>query len=408
MRHTSHIRVDLDAVAGNLRAIRDVVGSGPEICSVVKADAYGLGARRVARTLVGAGSRMLAVFTPAQAAEIEEVSGRARILVLMPTRELPRDPALSRLMASGRLELTVADEEQLTALAGIRLGRPLPVHLEIDTGMGRGGVAANDAVKLIKAIRGTRSLRLSGVFTHFSSLDPDRIREQAACFDAALEQARDVLPPRVLIHAASSGPCFSAPEQRRDLVRIGLGWTGCLPNDPDGSLAGRIGLTGAVSWTSSIVQVRDVAAGASVGYGSRWSSPRPTRLGLVPVGYADGYPSGLVDSKEPHRVLVETVDGPRIAPVVGAMNMDQLMIDLGGIESAGELLHRPVVLLSDHQDSQVGLAAIAARSGLVPHQLLACLGSSVPRIYLAEGGGSLASSSGRAVLPVGTSATAAG
>ena len=408
MRHTSHIRVDLDAIAENLRAIRRVVGSGPEICSVVKADAYGLGARRVARTLVGAGSRMLAVFTPGQAAEIEEVSGSARILVLMPTCDFPRDPAISRLLATGRLECSIGDLEQMTALAGIRLGRPIPVHVEIDTGMGRGGVLPGQAAMLIEAVRAARSLRLTGVFTHFSEQDPRRVAEQAACFDSVLEEVREVLPTRVRIHAASTGPCFTSPDQRRDLVRIGLGWTGSLPSDIDGSRAIEAGLHGAVSWSSSLIQVRAIEAGTTIGYGSTWTSPRATRIGLVPVGYADGYPATLVDPTDPQRVLVETRDGMRAAPVVGAMNMDQLVVDLGDIDAAEPLHDQRVMLLSDQPDSQVSLARLASRAGIVPHQLLACLGSGVPRIYLAEGAGEVAGSSSGAALPNARSVTAAG
>jgi alanine racemase len=407
MRHTSHIRVDLDAVAGNLHAIRHVVGSRARICSVVKADAYGLGARRVARTLIEAGSQMLAVFTPAQAAEIEDVSGDARILVLMPTRELPHDPAIARMLAVGRLELAVTEPEQIASLSGIRLGRALPVHVEIDSGMGRGGAHPDIVPALVEGIRNARSLRLRGVFTHFSSDDPEIIAEQSARFDQVLAGIRDLLPPRVEIHAASTGPCFTVPEERRDVVRIGLGWTGSLPADADGRRAASLGLRGAVRWTSSLIQVRNVKAGVTVGYGSRWTTPRATRLGLVPVGYADGYPSSCLNPEDPHRVLVELRDGLRAVPVVGVMNMDQLVVDLGDLDPSEPLDQRGVVLISEQHDSLVSLSRVAGRAGIVPHQLLACLGSHVPRTYLAEGGGTLSAPREQPGLQ-GRSATAAG
>ena len=408
MRHTSHIRVDLDAVAGNLHAIRHVVGSRTRICSVVKADAYGLGARRVARTLIEAGSQMLAVFTPAQAAEIEDVSANARILVLMPTRELPQDPAIARMLSVGRLELVVTDLDQLAMLSSIRLGRTLPVHVEIDTGMGRAGVHSDMAQTVIEGVREARSLRLRGVFTHFSSNEPDVIAEQSARFEQVLAEITDLLPPRVEIHAASTGPCFSSPEERRDVVRIGLGWTGSLPGDLDGRQATEVGLRGAVGWTSSLIQVRDVKAGVTVGYGSRWTTPRATRLGLIPVGYSDGYPSSCVDPKDPHRVLVEVRDGLRAVPVVGMMNMDQLVVDLGDLDPSEPLDQCGVVLVSEQQDSLVSLSRVAARAGIIPHQLLACLGGNVPRTYLAEGGGTLVRPCSQQVEFDDRSATAAG
>jgi len=386
MRHTSHIRVDLNAVADNIRGLRRILPGSTEICSVVKADAYGLGASRVTRTLIEAGSGMLAVFTPAQAAEIEAVSGRTPVLVLMPVAELPRDPALSRMLAAGRLHLVASEPRQVAALTRVRLGRPLPVHVEIDTGMSRGGASPAESAALIESIRSCRSLRLEGVFTHFSSTDPATIERQARRFDGILGSLKRALPDRVRIHTASTGPCIGAAAERRDMVRIGLGWTGALPGDVDGSTAISLGLRGVVSWTSSIIQVRSIAEGGSVGYGSGWTATRPTRLGLVPVGYADGFPSTLVDPADPHRVLVETRDGLRAVPVVGAMNMDQLVVDLGDIDPAEDLVNRRIVLLSEHADSIVGLGRVAARAGVAPHQLLACLGAGVPRIYLADRG----------------------
>ena len=408
MRHTSHIRVDLDAIAANLRAIRASLGPTPEICSVVKADAYGLGARRVTRALVDAGSRMLAVFTPGQAAELEEASARARILILMSIRDLPRDPAIARLLAAGRLELVVTDLEQVAALSAIRLGRRLPVHVEIDCGIGRSGVHPAAAPTLVESVLAARSLRLAGVFTHFSSDQAELIQVEAARFDEVLAHVGPRIPPRAIVHAASSGPCFSAPDQRRDLVRVGLGWTGWLPSDADGALASRIGLRGAVTWTSSLVQVRDVQQGTPVGYGSTWVAPRPTRLGMVPVGYADGFPSTLMNPSDPHRVLIETREGFRAVPVVGSLNMDQLVVDLGELDPSEPLRQREVVLLSDQPESSVSLPRVSARAGITPHELLARLGPNVPRIYLAEAARSQhARQREHAIIPP-RSATAAG
>ena len=115
-------------------------------------------------------------------------------------------------------------------------------------------------------------------------------------------------------------------------------------------------------------------------------APRATRLGLVPVGYADGFPSTLADPSDPHRVLVQTHEGFRAAPVVGSLNMDQLVVDLGELDRSEPLCQREVVLLSDKPESSVSLPKVASRAGITPHELLARLGPGVPRIYLAEGG----------------------
>ena len=400
MHQTSHIRIDLEAVAGNLRAIDRAVGPRTGVCAVVKADAYGLGARRLARTLTEAGAEKLAVFSPAQAADIESSSSGVPIMMLMPVRELPTDPSIARLLAAGRLELVVVDQDQVDCLASIRLGRPLPVHLEIDCGMGRGGVTPDQADALLDRVLSRRSLDLRGIYTHFSAGDRRTIDTQSAVFDRTLKRLEDRLGPRVRLHTTSSGGLVSSPGQHRDLVRVGLAWAGWMPGDDDGSdssQAGTLGLRPAVTWRSSVVQVKILEPGATVGYGSNWTATQPTLVGLVPVGYADGYPAQLVEATDPHRVLVETPGGTRSVPVLGAVSMDQIVIDLGGLEGS-EFQGSEVVLLSDQPDSTASIHALARRAGMPPHALLTSLSASIPRVYVADSlGGSVRS-------PVGGSA----
>jgi alanine racemase len=405
MHQTSHIRIDLEAVAGNLRAIDRSVGPRTGVCAVVKADAYGLGAQRLARTLTGAGAEKLAVFSLNQASEIESASSGVPILMMMPVRELPIDPSIARLLAAGRLELVVVDPHQVDALASVRLGRPLPVHLEIDCGMGRGGVTPNQADSLLDHILCCRSLDLRGVYTHFSAGDPATIAAQAAVFDEILERFKSRLGPRVRIHSTSSGGIISSSDQQRDFVRVGLAWAGWLPDNGESSVTGQgsaLGLRPAVTWRSTVVQVKSLEAGATVGYGSQWSAPKPTRVGLVPVGYSDGYPAQLVDATDPHRVLVEGPSGVRSVPVLGAVSMDQIVIDLGDLDSSDSLLGCEVVLLSDQPDSNVGLHPIARRAGIPPHAVLTSLASTIPRVYLADslGGASAPPAPGAGVADV--------
>ena len=396
MIHTSHIRIDLDAIAGNLRSIQAAVGAETSVCPVIKADAYGLGADRVARTLVEAGAERLAVFTLQQAIELESSVSHARILVLMPVQEIPNDPAIARLIATGRLELVVTDRVQAARLASTRLGRTLPVHLEIDCGMGRGGVAVTEAPALLDDLQGHRSLQLVGLFTHFSGSDPRQVEAEAAIFDRLLSSVEHQLGTRVIRHAASSGPCFSVPAQQRDMVRVGLGWAGWLPIlDPTSSTGSIPRLRPAVTWCSQLVQVRSLEAGSTVGYGGQWRAPTATQIGLVPVGYAHGYPARLQAASEPHQVLVSVGDGWRAAPVVGAVSMDQLVVDLGALDGFDPGRDREVILLSDQVDSRASLHALAKRAGIPPHAVLSGLGAAIPRVYLAEGA---ASNAGQAPL----------
>ncbi|MAJ46404.1 MAG: alanine racemase [Planctomycetes bacterium TMED75] len=411
MIHTSHIRIDLDAIAGNLRSIQAEVGTETSVCPVIKADAYGLGADRVARTLVEAGAQRLAVFTLQQAIELESSASHARILVLMPVQEIPNDPAIARLIAAGRLELVITDRIQAARLASTRLGRALPVHLEVDCGMGRGGIAASEAPALLDDLQDHRSLHLVGLFTHFSSSDPEQVDHEAAIFDQLLSGVEHQLGRRVIKHAASSGPCFTVPTQQRDMVRIGLGWAGWLPVlDPSSSRGPIPRLRPAVTWCSQLVQTRTLEAGSTVGYGSQWHAPKTTQVGLVPVGYAHGYPARLHTASEQHQVLISVGDGWRAAPIVGAVSMDQLVVDLGGLDGFEPARDHEVILLSDQLDSRAGLHAIANRSGIPPHAVLSGLGAAIPRVYLTEGS---ATSRGQASLlsvstPISNSSMAAG
>ena len=413
MIHTSHIRIDLDAIAGNLHSIQAAVTPQTAICPVVKADAYGLGADRVARTLVSAGVNRLAVFTLQQAIQLESCVAHAKILVLMPVQEIPNDPAIARLIASGRLELVVSDRAQMARLAATRFGRALPVHLEVDCGMGRAGASIEEAPALIDEVMNRRSLQLVGIFTHFSSSVSESVQEQAARFDALLESVGHALPPRVIRHAASTGPCFADPLQQRDMVRIGLGWAGWLPEEAAvANSPSAPHLRPAVTWCSQLVQVRELQAGATVGYGSQWQATKPTTVGLVPVGYSHGYPGAVIDPADPHMILVAVGDSYRAVPVIGAVSMDQLVIDLGGLEGFEPRRDREVILLSDQADSVVGLHAISRRAGMPPHAFLSGLGAAIPRVYLADAisGGAAKSTPSIHVTesPTGTSSMAAG
>ena len=390
--HTSHIRIDLGAISGNIRSIRDSLAPGTEVCPVVKADAYGLGADRVARTMVEAWVRRLAVFTLEQAAELESKVLTAKILVLMPVEEIPNDPGIARLLASGRLELAVTSSAQAARLASIRLGRGVPVHVEVDCGMGRGGVSLDEAPALLEELTLHRSLDLVGIYTHFSSSDPEELQVQGARFDALLDRSSHLLNRRVIRHAASSGPCFADPTQQRDMVRIGLGWTGWLPAPhPATKTADRPALQPVVTWRSRMVQVRELEAGATVGYGSRWTAPARTLVGLVPVGYAHGYPMQPSDPRTPHMVMIPISGAMRPVPVVGSVSMDQLVVDLGGLPEFDPERDREVVLLSDQPDSVAGLHAIASRCGVPPHMILSKMAAGTPRVYLARSGRSVPS-----------------
>lgn len=171
MPESSIIEINLSAVSHNLAVMRDMVGEGCMLCPVVKADAYGLGAVRIAKRMASSGAEMLAVFSPEQAAALAVAAIDVPVLVLMPVRDFSRGDDLYRMLVSGLLHLTVHDLRHLEELRRLaeKFAAVVPVHLEVDTGMSRGGCLPEEAGEVLRRVATCRSLRLAGVFTHFSN-----------------------------------------------------------------------------------------------------------------------------------------------------------------------------------------------------------------------------------------------
>ncbi|MFO0872948.1 MAG: alanine racemase [Phycisphaerales bacterium] len=423
MRETSVVEVNLSAIDRNLRVLRDIVGPTCGLCPIVKADAYGLGAARIARRLAASGADLLAVYSPEQAAALARSAVAAPILVLMPVHDISRTDDLYRALVSGQLHLTLHDEDHLDSLVRIaeRFGAVVPLHLEIDTGLSRGGASPSEALELLRRVAATRWLRLAGIFTHFSNArsDPERTAAQLATFDALIARAGAAVPADCVRHVASTYSLLRHPRFHRSMVRFGLAWAGYGLDDLEGGEVITDGqrLEPAITWASRIVQTKTIDAGRSVGYGSLWTAQRRSVIGLVPVGYADGYPLArirgngpamvavLLDGAGPPDALRRSVGGHVIAgagcqrrayvPVVGAVNMDQISIDLtdvvgggsvgDGIASANEIgVGSRVELVSPDAGAPNHLPRVAAAAGTIPHDMLCRLGPGVRRAYVGE------------------------
>jgi alanine racemase len=304
----SEVTVDLRALARNVERIRDVVAPS-ELWAVVKADAYGHGAAEVAPAAVAAGATGLCVATAGEGAGLRPLVPRGtRILVLGPLGE--GDAELAR---DAGLEIVVHEP-------GAAPG--LPAHLKVETGMGRFGMPAEDA--LAASHDG-----VVGLMTHLATADePDEsfAREQLARFAALAEQFDDVVR-----HVANSAAALRLPESRWDAVRCGIAIYGLSPFGDDPSAHG---LEPVLTWQSYVAHAKTLAPGESTGYGRRFVASRPTRVGLVPVGYADGFRRGLTGTE----VLV----GGTRRRVVGTISMDSFAVELGD-EPAGT----PVTLIGD-------------------------------------------------------------
>ena len=366
--------VDLGAIAHNLRAIRDLLArdvppgaSPPGIAAVVKANAYGHGAARVGLTLARAGATMLACADIEEGIALREAGVETEILVF---------GALGISDVSGlfahRLTPTVSTPsagralQQAAAARGVRLR----YHLKIDTGMNRLGLRHDNLPRTVPELLASPNLELSGLYTHFATADdPEHalMEEQRLRFERAREAlaARGVRP--ALVHAAGSAALLRDARVWYDLVRPGLLLYGVVPPP----LASTLDLRPALSLRSRLVAVKHIRAGEAVSYGARFVAPRPTRIAVVPAGYADG-----IDTRMAGRGTA-LVRGRR-APIVGSICMDMLMLDITDIEAwPGD----EVVLIGRQGDERIDIREVAAAIGTIPWEILCRLGSRIERVF---------------------------
>ncbi len=353
-------RVDTGAITAN---VRDFIRHIPETTrfgAVVKADGYGHGAVTSARAALAGGASWLMVATVDEAAELRAAGVAATsvpILVLSPTAagEAPRIVRLG-------LRAMVASLDGIAALAAAAMAAGLPppaVHVKVDTGLGRYGVAAADAVAFVRAARAHGGVAVEGIATHFATADqPDDpfMHTQAARFAAIVGslEREGIRPP--LAHAANSGATLQgvAPWE---LVRVGVALYG-IP--PDAATPLPFALRPALSVVSRVARLFVVQPGESVGYGRTFVAQRPTRVALVPLGYADGLPRALSNRGA---LLVRG----RRCPIIGRVSMDQCTIALP--DDLDISLEEPVVIVGTSCGTTQSLDNIATAAGTIAYEV---------------------------------------
>jgi len=368
--------VDLGALQSNFRSISEFLRSSvrlqpdhraPGIIAVVKANAYGHGAPTVALALQNAGARILAC------ADIEEaiVLRRAGI-----TAEILIFGALSVSDVDGVFEYNLTPTistpgagRSLQAAAAAH-GVRLRCHLKIDTGMNRLGLRHDNLHVTLPELLASRNLDIVAVYTHFATADdPDSplFQTQRERFEQVLARLPELgLTPR-LRHAANSAATLRDSRVWYDLVRPGLMMYGVIPPP----LAATMALTPVMSLRSRIVAVKGVRVGEIVGYGARWTVPKPGRIAVVPAGYADGLDRRMAGNCS---VLIRG----RRAPIVGAVNMDMITVDVSDVTvDTGD----EVVIIGAQGDERVDAREIAAAIGTNPYEVLCRVGTRIERIY---------------------------
>ncbi len=360
----SWAEIDLDALVANLARVRERVG-GARVLGVVKADAYGHGAPQVARALAAAGIDWLGVAMVEEGAELRRAGVTAPILMLGPIRreQLP-------LVRRYRLTPAVSSVEQLEAWLDwcAESGHSQEIHLKVDTGMRRLGIELDGVPRALELIRGQPLLRLTGVLSHLADaddLESLRNEDQEERFEGVLAQLTAGDRDGVWVHLANSAGALHWPQTRHTLVRCGLALYGLDP------AAAEAGLRPVLSVHARVVMVRQVPTGGRVGYSGRWTALRPSRVGILQLGYADGYPWRLSNRAE------ALVDGRRV-PVVGAVSMDMIAVDLTDTDGG---LDAEAVLLGRQGEEEITAWEVAERADTIPYEILTRFGLRLARHY---------------------------
>jgi alanine racemase len=365
------VEVDLGAIAENCRRLKHLIGPNVELLASLKADAYGHGALRVARTVLHNGASRIGVATLSEAVPLRQAGIAAPILIFgyVPPWQMREAVRLG-------LTVTVYSLEALEALsqAAQSLGLPAKAHLKIDSGMGRLGVRAQTLEPIRQIVAQAHNLpgvELEGIYTHFAcadSSDQTHCRMQLARFNAVISnlQASTMCPP--LVHASNSAATLALPEARFGMVRCGIALYGLDPSDevrlPEG-------FRPALSFKTQIAQVKDVPAGECISYGCTYVTPRDTRIAVIPVGYADGFRRAPANWGE---VLVQ---GQRV-PLVGRVCMDQCMIDVSALPDA--MVGDEVVLIGQQGAERLTAEAVATRLGTISYEVVSEILARVPRM----------------------------
>ena len=374
--------IDLDALAQNFREVRKAADPKAMVCCVVKADAYGHGAVRVAREFASLGADWFAVSNLEEALQLRRAGIETPVLVLGYT---PADKAgtLSRENVS-QCVYSLEYARDLSRFAR-EVGVKVNIHLKIDTGMSRLGFYYQDisrdeaAVEEVKEACSLPGLVPQGIFTHFAVSDEGQAGDaftmrQFGCLKEMIEslaRAGVTFPVR---HCANSAGVFDYPLSHLDMVRAGIVLYGLYPS---GELRSRPALKPALALKSVVSHVKTLLPGATVSYGRKFTAQHEMRVATVPVGYADGYPRLL--SPGGAEVLIR---GKR-CPILGRICMDQLMADVTALDQVR--VGDTVTLIGRDGEEEITADELAEKEGTINYEVVCALSKRVPRVYVKNG-----------------------
>jgi len=360
--------IDLDALADNVRLLKSQA-NGAALLAVVKANAYGHGAVAVARAALAAGADRLGVICVDEGEQLRRAGITAPILVMGHT-----PAAEARRLVDLSLTPSVVSREVALALARVasERGIEVAVHLKVDTGLNRYGLPPSEAADLGRWLRDLAGVQVEGLFTHFASADEgdkSHTLEQHRLFLSVAEQL-DWVPIR---HVSNTATLLDMPDMSLEMVRPGLGIYGCYPSS---QVNRSLPVRPALSLKSRVARLTSLAPGESVSYGRIWRASRPSLIGLVLCGYADGLPRALSNRGS------ALVRGQR-APIVGRVCMDMCMVDLSDIPDVA--VDDEVVIIGRQGEEEISADEVAELCGTISYEILCGISARVSRLYLRQG-----------------------
>jgi alanine racemase len=371
-KYRSWVEVDLDNFIGNLKEIKRLIGPQVDFMQVVKADAYGHGAIEISNIALKTGARMLGVANADEGVQLRISGIETPIVILGPSTVAEIEQIIKY-----NLTPSVSDAAFTKKLhkALKKSGHKLSVHVEVDTGMGRGGTMYSEALKLILEISKLPNITLEGIFSHLASSEVmitynDKQWQLFSELLTDLQRLKIDIPFR---HIENSGAILNYPDFKLNMVRPGLMTYGIYPS-PDNQSKAKFAPV--MSFKTSVVLLKDFPEGCGIGYGSTYVTQKQTRIATIPVGYGDGY--GFILSNQGEALI----RGER-APIVGRVSMDMCTIDVSHIPDCK--VGDEVVFLGKQGKEYISANEIAAKAETISYEVLCALGKRAPRVFLQKG-----------------------
>jgi len=365
------VEIDLGALSHNVHQLRNFLSPHTELMAVVKADAYGHGSVTVAQTVLQSGASWLGVATVPEGIQLREAGIKAPILILGATHTLEQIHAI----AHWKLQPTLSSPKQALifsdTLEAIKFTSPIPVHIKLDTGMSRLGTNWQQAGEFVQLVQRLPHLEIKSIYSHLAtadSLDPEVMMQQHQRFSEAIAQikALGIEPP--CLHLANSAATLADPALHYDMVRVGLAIYGLSPAL---HLRSRLDLKPVLQLKARVTHIKTIAAGTGVSYGHQFIAPHEMRLAVVGIGYADGVPRNLSGKMQ------ALIQGRRV-PQIGAITMDQLMLDVSTLPNIqeGEI----VTLLGEEAKEEISADDWAKQLNTISWEILCGFKHRLPRV----------------------------